>query len=107
MELENVITHTFRVMCEREGGHFGHTVYRKKTRTNRYLHTDSSNPPAQIQAVISTSVQRSLGHPTQELQKLSLVLKSNIFPNRQFYRALDDRVSLIEKLGKEDGRTLT
>ena len=40
-------------------GSLGHSVYRKKTHTNRYLHADSNHHPSQKNSLINTLFRRA------------------------------------------------
>jgi hypothetical protein len=70
----------------------GHTVYRKRTHTNRYLNASSHHHPAQIESVAKTLAIRSkriadADHINEEYNTLKLALLQNGFSNSTITRA--------------------
>ncbi|XP_055842472.1 uncharacterized protein LOC129909411 [Episyrphus balteatus] len=71
-----------------QNGSLGHTVYRKSTHTNRYLHADSHHHPANLSSVVSTLFQRAhricdSDHLSTELLLLDKVLEANGYSKKQ------------------------
>ncbi|XP_055858904.1 uncharacterized protein LOC129921196 [Episyrphus balteatus] len=71
-----------------QNGSLGHTVYRKSTHTNRYLHADSHHHPANLRSVVSTLFQRAQricdsDHLSTELLLLDEVLEANGYSKKQ------------------------
>jgi Reverse transcriptase (RNA-dependent DNA polymerase) len=71
------------VLVSREpGGRLGHSVYRKKTHTDRYLHAESHHHPSQKMAVVNTLVARAIaisepGNLQNEKKHLIRTLEGN------------------------------
>ncbi|XP_049792346.1 uncharacterized protein LOC126199468 [Schistocerca nitens] len=70
------------VLVTRDGENLGHSVYRKPTHTDRYLHKLSNHHPSQKRGMISTLVTRAgricePQHLKREMQHLETVLRSN------------------------------
>lgn len=61
MEIEkgNKLVFLDVLVTRKPDGTLGHTVYRKVTHTNRYLHTNSHHRPAQIHSVAKSLIFRS------------------------------------------------
>jgi hypothetical protein len=75
-------------------GSLGHSVYRKPTHTNLYLHVNSHHHPSNKQAVLSTLVHRARAlcdHESlyDELEFLRDTFKRNGYGEQQIGRALD------------------
>ena len=60
VEEENQIPFLDVLITKRIGGTLGHQVYRKKTHTDRYLHTDSHHLPTQKSGVLNTLVTKTI-----------------------------------------------
>jgi hypothetical protein len=72
----------------------GHTVYRKPTHTNRYLHASSHHHPAQIRSVAYTLATRSRRIADEEnlqseLKILTDALVQNGFPHKLIQKAIN------------------
>ena len=83
-------------------GTLGHTVYRKKTHTNRYLNAASHHHPAQLQSVIKTLTTRSQRladdeHKKEEMGQLKKALTQNGFTSNNIRRALRPRKQKSEE----------
>jgi predicted GIY-YIG superfamily endonuclease len=70
----------------------GHTVYRKPTHTNRYLHADSHHFPGQKKGVLNTLITRSRRltdkeHISEELRLLREVFINNGYSKREIKMA--------------------
>ncbi|XP_077778802.1 uncharacterized protein LOC144326219 [Podarcis muralis] len=82
IEANNQLPFLDVLIYKKPDGSLGHTIYRKKTHTNRYLHAQSHHHPAQINSVAKTLISRTKrladkDHLTTELQNLSNVLIAN------------------------------
>lgn len=71
----------------------GHTLFQKKTHTNRYLNGNSHHHPAQLQAVPRTLVTRARrladeSHLSTELGNLRAILLQNQYPQRTVDRII-------------------
>ena len=78
-----------------DNGSITHHVYRKKTHTYRYLHTDSHHYPPQKIGVLNTLVTKALSicdkeHVEQELKHLTQVFKDNGYNNNQINIAINN-----------------
>lgn len=75
------------LIYKKPNGSLGHTIYQKKTHTNRYLNAQSHHHPAQINSVAKTLISRTKrladkDHLKSELLKLTNVLISNGFQRK-------------------------
>ncbi|CAG9836786.1 unnamed protein product [Diabrotica balteata] len=84
MEVENNRSLPFLdvLVTSKPNGRLGHSVYRKKTHTNRYLHASSHHHPAQKNSVINSLIHRaiSISEPDnlrEELGHLQKTLVAN------------------------------
>uniref|UniRef100_A0A6P7GHT5 Uncharacterized protein LOC114339018 n=1 Tax=Diabrotica virgifera virgifera TaxID=50390 RepID=A0A6P7GHT5_DIAVI len=72
---------------------FHHSVYRKPTHTNRYLHGNSHHPPSQINSVINTLLSRSIrlsddASRSTELSSLKQALIQNSYRENHIDRSI-------------------
>lgn len=86
------------LVLRRAGGGLGHTVYRKPTHTDRYLHRDSNHHPRQKRALVKTLVDRAVRicEPQfleQELEHLGAALQANGYSAGEVLRARRPRRS--------------
>ncbi|XP_060517001.1 uncharacterized protein LOC132696254 [Cylas formicarius] len=70
------------LLTRSDGRKLQHQVYRKPTRTDRYLNAQSHHHPSQIQAVANTLICRSVRltdeiHNKQEMEKITRTLRDN------------------------------
>jgi hypothetical protein len=75
------------LLTRNANGKIGHSVYRKATHTNRYLHGDSHHHPTQINSVIDTLVHRAFTLSDEEsrnseIRLLKSVLVSNCYNSK-------------------------
>ena len=84
MELENNLCLPFLdvLIKKKVPNGFSHTVYRKKTHTNRYLNANSSHHPRQLNSIIDTLINRSIKltdieHRSAELETTTNILLMN------------------------------
>ncbi|XP_055858997.1 uncharacterized protein LOC129921274 [Episyrphus balteatus] len=87
-EKDNSIAFLDVKVIRKINGTLGHTVYRKITHTNRYLHATSHHHPANLRSVVSTLVQRAHRicdeeHLTAELNLVDNVLQANGYSKKQ------------------------
>ena len=80
------------VLVIKRDNRLGHKVYRKKTHTDRYLHSDSNHHPKQKRGVINTLINRALQicEPqfiSEELKHLNTVLQANGYSKKDIDRA--------------------
>jgi hypothetical protein len=78
------------LVCRQPNGTLGHTVYRKPTHTDLYLHARSEHHPAQKRAILST-LGRTICDPSSlegELQHLRNTLQNNGYNTMEIRRAL-------------------
>jgi hypothetical protein len=80
------------LVYRKHDGSLGHTVYRKATHTNRYLHATSHHHPTQIRSVANTLAIRSRriadSHSiATESKSLQDALLQNGYTNRVFHKA--------------------
>uniref|UniRef100_A0A6P7FMX2 Uncharacterized protein LOC114329459 n=1 Tax=Diabrotica virgifera virgifera TaxID=50390 RepID=A0A6P7FMX2_DIAVI len=85
---------------------FHHSVYRKPTHTNRYLHGNSHHPPSQINSVINTLVSRSIrlsddASRSTELSSLKQVLIQNGYHENHINRSIYKLQSPAQSQPKE------
>lgn len=81
------------VLITKSQNSFTHTVYRKPTHTNRYLHADSHHHPAQINSVLRSLIHRSIQltdhhNRPQELKTLKSALFQNGYNNSEIDRSI-------------------
>ena len=100
------------LVYKKANGNLGHTVYRKATHTDRYLHAQSHHHPTQIRSVANTLATRSKRIADEdnliaERRHLQVALEMNGYPKKLFHRAWNrtTRANLDEK-ETEDTRTL-
>lgn len=100
MEIENNSKIPFLdvLVLKKDNGDLGHTVYRKATHTDRYLHASSNHHPAQIASVANTLISRAIkisdsDHRKEEINHLKNTLQCNGFSkqivNKAFKRQSD------------------
>ena len=82
------------LVIKKEDGTLAHTVHRKATHTNRYLHASSHHHPSQISSIPKTLVQRSRTiadqeHLGEELTELRQALDLNGYSNSEINRAFN------------------
>ena len=80
------------LLIKKPNDSIGHTVYRKPTHTNRYLHADSHHFPGQKKGVLNTLITRSRRladkeHIAEELRLLREVFLNNGFNKREIRKA--------------------
>ena len=80
------------LVTRKENQKLGHTVYRKPTHTDRYLHKHSNHHPRQKTGIIKTLTERALRicEPeklTEELNHLEEALKKNGYTSKEIKRA--------------------
>jgi hypothetical protein len=78
----------------KEDESLGHTVYRKKTHTENYLHASSHHHPAQKLGVLNTLATRALRisddeNLDQEKDHLSIVFKSIGYKDKDIKKAMN------------------
>ncbi|KAJ7314096.1 hypothetical protein JRQ81_006031, partial [Phrynocephalus forsythii] len=84
IEANNQLPFLDVLIYKKPDGSLGHTIYQKKTHTNRYLNAQSHHHPAQINSVAKTLISRTKrladkDHLKTELHTLSNVLIANGF----------------------------
>lgn len=112
MELENnqkVLPFLDVEVMRKEDGTLGHTVYRKPTHTNRYLHADSHHHPAQKRGLIHTLVTRATRICEEpklglELTKLTDALERNGYPARQTRQIIRAKSARNEDRGEQESK---
>ncbi|KAJ4427431.1 hypothetical protein ANN_25053 [Periplaneta americana] len=80
-------------------GTLGHSVYRKPTHTDRYLHKSSNHHPGQKRAMMKTLIERAQKisepqHLRQEMAHLRAALSSNGYSAPEIRRAMHPRRDL-------------
>ncbi|XP_072392509.1 uncharacterized protein [Diabrotica undecimpunctata] len=70
------------LIIKKEDGHIGHTIYRKPTYTDRYLHAVSYHHAAQFHSVIKTLMTRSKRltdeeHKNKEMRNVKALIKND------------------------------
>lgn len=68
----------------------GHTVYRKPTHTNRYLHANSHHHPSQLNGILKTLISRSKLLTDEEHLEMEIETLRNAFTRYQIDRVLKD-----------------
>ncbi|XP_030764983.1 uncharacterized protein LOC115889168 [Sitophilus oryzae] len=84
------------VLVKRNGDHLDHTVYRKPTHTDRYLHKLSNHHPSQKQGIIGTLANRARricakDHIQEELSHLNKAFLANGYNEKEIKAALAPR----------------
>ncbi|XP_030751544.1 uncharacterized protein LOC115879048 [Sitophilus oryzae] len=84
------------VLDKRNGDHLDHTVYRKPTHTDRYLHKLSNHHPSQKQGIIGTLANRprricAKDHIQEELNHLNKAFLANGYNEKEIKAALAPR----------------
>lgn len=95
------------LVIKKEDGTLGHTVYRKKTHTDRYLHADSHHHPSQLKSVIKTLNTRATRladteHQKEETDHLQKALGLNGYTKQDIRRALRPRSRPQTEEGKPE-----
>lgn len=86
------------VLVRKRGNKLGHTVYRKPTHTDRYLHALSNHHPSQKYGVIRTLTERArrICEPENlqaELEHLKTAFEANGYSKREIERSMGSRSS--------------
>ncbi|XP_030761017.1 uncharacterized protein LOC115886103 [Sitophilus oryzae] len=84
------------VLVKRNGDHLDHTVYRKPTHTDRYLHNLSNHHPSQKQGIIGTLANRARricanDHIQEELSHLNKAFLANGYNEKEIKATLAPR----------------
>ncbi|XP_060519135.1 uncharacterized protein LOC132697596 [Cylas formicarius] len=99
METENDQQLAFLdVLVRKRGNKLGHTVYRKPTHTDRYLHALSNHHPSQKYGVIRTLTERArrICEPENlqmEFEHLKTTFQRNGYNKREIERSMNSRPS--------------
>lgn len=91
-EVNNKLPFLDCLVLKKPDGTLGHTVYRKPTHTDRYLHATSHHPGSQLRSVANSLAHRSktiadADHLDQEARHLRLALRQNGFSHGDFMKA--------------------
>lgn len=87
-EHENSLAFLDVKVIRKQDGSIGHTVFRKSTHTDRYLHATSHHHPSNLQSVISSLVNRAHkicdpDHLKEELKHVDSALEKNGYSLKQ------------------------
>jgi hypothetical protein len=98
MELEenNSLPFLDVLLLKKSDGSLGHTVYRKKTNTSRYLNAQSHHHPSQKRSVLKTLTTRSIrltdhDHYNQEVSTLHDTFERNGYSNMEINQVLNQK----------------
>ncbi|XP_039204586.1 uncharacterized protein LOC120310339, partial [Crotalus tigris] len=100
------------LVYKKSNGSLGHTIYQKKTHTNRYLHALSHHHPAQINSVAKTLISRTKRladeqHLKPELHTLTNVLTSNGFHRNKITNLIQKETpTKIQDKEQENGKAI-
>lgn len=91
-----LFVYVYKLITRTNDLHLKHTVYRKPTHTDRYLHKTSNHHPRQKFGVIKTLVERAkrICEPEQlgkELHYLTNVMQANGYSKKEIHRASNPR----------------
>ena len=84
------------LVIKEEDGSLGHTVYRKNTHTNRYLHADSNHHPAVKKGILNSLVTRAkkicdTEHHAQEKRILQSIFRENGYNSKFINKILQKK----------------
>jgi hypothetical protein len=96
------------LVSRRLDGTLGHTIYRKSTHTDLYLHAKSEHHPAHKRAVLTTLIRRAktLCHPDslgKEIQHLRDTFQRNGYSKSEIRQALHPKQKPEPKNNKPAG----
>ena len=88
MEKDNSLPFLDVKLLKNPNGTIGHTVYRKSTHTDRYLHATSHHHPSNLTSVVSSLINRANAicdkdHLNEELKHVDMVLSNNGYNKKQ------------------------
>ena len=99
------------LLTKENDGTLAHQVYRKKTHTDKYIHSDSHHHPAQKIGVINTLAIRAkrisdTAHLDQELEHLVNVFKGNGYNEKQIRNTIRKSQVQRQREGRNDDNVL-
>lgn len=108
LEQNNALPFLDVLITKTNTGSFHHTVYRKPTHTNRYLHSTSHHHPAQLNSILKTLTHRATlltdqHNMKKELTALHEAFQKNGYTTSQIHAALNKKKPTTEET--EENRT--
>ncbi|XP_058045388.1 P2Y purinoceptor 1 isoform X3 [Ahaetulla prasina] len=106
-EVNNQLPFLDVLVYRKPNGSLGHTIYQKKTHTNRYLHALSHHHPAQINSVVKTLISRTKRLADEQHLKTKLYTLTNVLTSNGFKKLIQkEPPTKIQDREQENGTAL-